>query len=142
MEQIKEFILRVWERLPPRWRTKVIVWLTVLVASQIIQAIWGAGVWLIILLGLSIVGALLYSAGIRSTRFADEMLGNVWGYFKWSIVVALLPTLWPALKSLTKGNFVDGLIQLLIIGWIVAVIFQQFNKLPRAMSKLMFQRRK
>jgi hypothetical protein len=142
LQKMVSLIGRLWQRIPTRHRPKVIVWLVTLAVSQLIRLIWGTGVWIALLLMVSAFGAILASFGVREARYADSMLGKVWDYLKGSILFALLPALWPALQAFIKGDPISGVIQLAMIGLVVAVVFEQFNKLPRAMSKLMYQRRR
>lgn len=140
MKGILDSLVRAWHRVPAHWRKKSLVWLVTLAVSLVVIAIRGPGVLLVGLLLISFAGAVLKSYGVRDARHAEALLGNVWGYFRGAILVALLPVLWPALQALWARDLVSGLVQLLVLGLIAAVVFEQFSRLPKTWTAMSRQR--
>ena len=133
-------LVSYWHKIPQKWRRRIITWLVPIAVGQIVILIWGPGTWLSLLIGISLLGWILKQTGFRSGGKIEALLGKVWDYFRGSILFALLPVLWQALKSIGSGDILGGLIQLAVLAIIVVVVYERFRTLPRSWTKVMVQK--
>lgn len=123
-------------RLPQILRKKILWWIVIGGASSLVRLIWGPGVFLALLMIISLTGWLLHRLGVREGGYLSRLLGNVWDYFRGAILFAFLPAVWIAIRELLGGDRLGGVIQLLVLGLVAAVVFQQFSRLPRSWDAL------
>lgn len=136
MGQIAKAASALIDKVPQRWRKKIVLWAAVGGASFLVRVIWGPGTLLAALIGISFVGWFLHRHGVPGGGYASHLIGNVWDYFRGAILVALLPAVWPAFRELLIGDRLTGLIQLLMLGLVAAIVFEQFSRLPRSWDAL------
>ena len=129
-----------WHNIPLKWRRRITSWLVPITVGQIVILIWGPGAWLSLLISVSLLGWVMKQTGFRSVGKIEALLGKVWDYFRGSILFALLPVLWQVLKSIASGDISGGLIQLAVLGNIVAFVYERFKTLPKSWTKLMSQK--
>lgn len=136
MAAIVRMLNELINKIPPRWRSKILLWAATGGIGFLVKLVWGPGVLLGGLIVISFVGWFLYQYGVRQGKHASDLLGNVWDYFRGAILFALLPAVLAALKEILGGDPQAGLIQLLVIALVAAVVFDQFSRLPRSWSAL------
>ncbi len=129
-----------WNNISPKWRRRLVTWFIPIAAGQIVILIWGLGTWLLLLIVVSLSGWIMKQTGFRSGGKIEALLGKVWDYFRGSILFALLPVLWQALRSIGTGDIFEGLIQLAVLVIIVAVVYERFKTLPRSWTEVIVQK--
>lgn len=115
----------LYEKIPKKWRVRIIRWVLSFSFAMIIKLIWGFETLLTILIFLILIAALFRTFGLTQALKIERLsIEQFIGHIRGVVIFAFLPVAW----ELIKNPSISSIIGLLVILFCVITIWDSFGK--------------
>ncbi len=116
----------LYEKVPKKWRARIIRWVLSFSFAMIIKLIWGIETLLTILIFLIFIAALFRTFGLTQALKIERLsIEQFIGHIRGMVIFAFLPVAW----ELIKDPSISSIIGLLVILLCVITIWDSFGKM-------------
>ncbi len=115
----------LYEKIPEKWRVRIIRWVLSFSFAMIIKLIWGFETLLTILIFLILIAALFRTFGrTQALKIKRLSIGQLMGQIRGVVIFAFLPVAW----ELIENPSISSIIGLFVILFCVITIWDNFGK--------------
>lgn len=125
---MRQTITKLWKGIPRKWKISGLLWVVSFLAGLLIDAIWGVGTLLTVLLIIYAI-ALVF----RLTNLGQFAIEQFWGRIRGMVVSAMFPALWEIIKKLISNPSESAIIEFLFAVLVIVILWDAFGKMIKSL---------